>query len=457
MSALTPGNISGGSTKPHVVVVGAGFGGLAAAHALRHAPVDVTIVDRQNHHLFQPLLYQVATAGLSPADIASPIRSIVKRYRNTRVLLDCVEGVNRADGTVSLRERGTLHYDWLILATGSQHSYFGRDEWAVFAPGLKTIDDATMIRRNVLLALERAEGEQDDKRRDALLTFVIIGGGPTGVEMAGAIAELSRTAVSMEFRHITPRCSRIILIDAGDRLLKSFPEKLSAKAKASLEMLGVEIRLNVRIDALHDRGVMIGEELVSAHTIVWAAGVVASPAASWLGCKSDRAGRAEVGPDLRPDGGGRIFVIGDTASCAGAAGAPMPGIATVAKQQGQHAARQIVRAIQGRAPRPFRYRSYGSMATIGRKRAVADFGRLQLSGLPAWLLWSTVHVYFLVGFRSRLSVGFTWMWNYLTFQRQARLITGLGNASPLPGQQRREKRLAATSAADQIASTTPAM
>lgn len=422
--------LGGGSARPHVVIVGAGFGGLSAAHALRLAAVDVMIVDRQNHHVFRPLLYQVATAGLSPAEIASPIRSIVKHNGNTRVLLDCVDGVNRADCAVLLREGGFLNYDWLILATGAQHSYSGRDDWAVFAPGLKTLDDATRIRRNVLLALERAEGEPDKKRRDALLTFVVIGGGPTGVEMAGAIAELSHTAVSMEYRHITPRCSRIILIDAGDRLLKTFPGTLSAKAKKALEMLGVEIRLNVRIDELHDRGVMIGDELVSAQTIVGAAGVIASPAASRLGCACDRAGRVEIAADLRPSGDGRIFVIGDTASCASASGTPLPGIAAVAKQQGEYAARQIVRANGGSSIKPFRYRSYGSMATIGRKRAVADFGRLRLSGLLAWLLWSTVHMYFLVGFRSRLTVGFTWLLNYLTFQRQARLITGLETFAP---------------------------
>lgn len=417
-------------TRPHVVIVGAGFGGLAAAKALGDQDVDVTVIDKQNHHLFQPLLYQVATAGLSPADIAAPIRSILRKYSNIRVLLDCVRGVDTENQTVTVNESAPIHYDWLILATGAHHSYLGNDEWAHWAPGLKTLDDATEVRGNVLIALERAEMETDKTKRDALLTFIVIGGGPTGVEMAGAIAELAHRSVSGDFRSITPNCSRIILVDSGKRLLKSFPESLSATALKALNQLGIEVRLGIRIAEVHDRGVMIGTELVCANTIVWAAGVMASPAAKWLGRTGDRSGRMPVDDDLRVAGLSNVMVIGDTATCLDEGGAPFPGVAPVAKQQGYYAAKAIMRRIEGQDVKPFRYRNYGNMATIGRQRAIVDFGRVQVSGLMAWLLWSVIHVYFLVGFRSRLTVGMTWLWNYVTFERNARLITGLVDAQP---------------------------
>ncbi|MBV9931281.1 MAG: NAD(P)/FAD-dependent oxidoreductase [Alphaproteobacteria bacterium] len=407
-------------SRPHVVILGAGFGGLAAAKALANRDVDVTVVDRRNHHLFQPLLYQVATAALSPADIAAPVRSILAGARNVRVLLDKVTGIQAGRRRVLLASGAELAYDWLVVATGARHSYFGRDDWAALAPGLKTIEDATAIRHRVLLALERAETETDPARRQALLTFVVIGGGPTGVEMAGAIAELARKSVSRDFRSITPHCSRVLLVEAAPRLLGAFPERLAAKARRAVEQLGVELRLGAPVAGLGRSHVLVGEERIAAHTIVWAAGVQASPAATWLHAPCDRAGRIVVGGDLLVPGEDRVFAIGDTAACLGAAARPLPGIAPVAKQQGRYVARRIL----GRTAAPFRYRDYGSMATIGRRRAVADFGRVQLAGFPAWLLWCVAHIWFLVGFRSRLSVGLTWAWNYFTFQRAARLITG---------------------------------
>jgi len=410
--------------RPQVVIVGAGFGGLAAAKALRKAPVDVTIVDQRNHHLFQPLLYQVATAGLSPADIAAPIRAIVKDNANTAVLLDRVDGVDASIGRVRLAGGRLLRFDWLILATGAYHSYFGRDAWAEHAPGLKTLDDATAIRRKVLLALERAENEGPGDERQALLTFVVIGGGPTGIEMAGAIAELARRSVSKDFRNITPHCSRVILIEAGERVLPSFPPALSKKARESIEGLGVEVMLGQPVNDIAADGVSVGNRFIPAHTIIWAAGVRASPAAYWLGAECDRAGRIIVGDDLRVPGIDHVFAIGDTASCPRARGKPLPGVAPVAKQQGRHAALSIIRALEGRTVAPFRYRDYGNLATIGRHRAVIDFGRLTMSGPGAWLLWCVAHIFFLVGFRNRFVVGASWLWNYLTFERGARLITG---------------------------------
>ena len=411
-------------TRPRVVIVGAGFGGLAAAQALRRAPVDITLVDKRNHHLFQPLLYQVATAALSPADIAAPIRGILGRNLNTRVLLERVTGVDTASKQVQLGNGAPIGYDWLVLATGARHSYFGRDEWAEHAPGIKTIDDATAVRRKVLLALERAETETDKDKRHALLTFVVIGGGPTGVEMAGAIAELARKSVSRDFRSITPHCSRVILIEGGPRLLAAFPEALSAKARHAIESLGVEVRLNARVSGIGSDHVRVGDETIPAFTAVWAAGVTASPAAEWLRAECDRAGRVSVGADLRVPGIEDVFVIGDTASCPGPKGTPLPGVAPVAKQQGRHVAATIKAALAGSPSRPFRYRDYGNLATIGRRRAVIDFGRLRLSGGTAWLIWCVAHIFFLVGFRSRLIVGLSWLWNYVTFERSARLITG---------------------------------
>lgn len=408
------------SKRPRVVIVGAGFGGLEAAKRLAGQPVDVTVIDRRNHHLFQPLLYQVATAALSPADIAAPIRSILARAGNVRVLLDSVKGVIPLANTVTLASGRTIPYDWLILATGARHSYFGRDDWSAYAPAIKTIEDATAVRRRVLLSLERAETERNLKGRNALLTFVVIGGGPTGVEMAGAIAELARQSVSRDFRSITPHCSRVILIEAGPRLLPAFPEALSERTRKALERLGVEVRLGKPVTDVGRAHVSIGPELIATHTVVWAAGVEASPAARWLGTRADRLGRVIVDEDLFALGQFNIFAIGDTAACPDSRGGTLPGVAPVAKQQGRYVAERIL----GRTIKPFRYRDYGNLATIGRRSAVADFGRLRLSGFPAWLLWCVAHVWFLVGFRSRLSVILHWAWNYFTYARSARLITG---------------------------------
>lgn len=423
-NAIRNSGTEAATKRPHVVIVGAGFGGLAAAKGLRHADVDVTIVDQRNHHIFQPLLYQVATAGLSPADIAAPIRAILKDNANCRVILDRVVGVDPDWQAVSLESGGRLTYDWLILATGARHSYFGRDDWAKHAPGIKSIEDATAVRHRVLLAMERAETESDKARRDALLTFVVIGAGPTGVEMAGAIAELARQSVSKEFRSITPHCSRIILIEAGPRILPSFPETLSERAAASIRELGVEVLTGAGVEEVSEDSVRVGKETIPAHTIIWAAGVKASPAAEWLGVDPDRAGRVPVDAGLHPAGERRIFVIGDTATCDGPDGRPLPGVAPVAKQQGEYCARAIKAAVTRRKSPPFRYRNFGSLATIGRKRAVADFGRIRLSGFPAWVVWCVAHIWFLAGFRNRLLVGANWLWNYLTFERHARLITG---------------------------------
>lgn len=412
------------NARPHVVIVGAGFGGLETANSLARADVDVTLIDQRNHHVFQPLLYQVATAALSPADIAGPIRSIVSGHPNIRVLLDRVMGVNKADKSVALSSGRDVAYDWLVIATGARHSYFGHDEWAQHAPGLKTLDDATAVRRKVLLALERAETETDPDRRQALLTFVVVGGGPTGVEMAGAIAELATRSVSRDFRSITPHCSRVVLIDAAPRLLTAFPPNLSAAAQRAIEHLGVEVRLNAPVSHIAADRVEIGHECIPTHTIVWAAGVRASRVAEWLNLDCDPAGRIHVGPDLRAPQSDHIFVIGDAASCVGPDGRPLPGVAPVAKQQGRHVARTIVAAEHGRAIGTFRYRNYGNLATIGRKRAVIDFGRIHVTGFPAWVLWSVAHVFFLVGFRNRFAVGIGLFWNYLTYARHARLITG---------------------------------
>ena len=422
--------------RPRVVIVGAGFGGLAAAKRLANRPVDVTLIDRRNHHVFQPLLYQVATAALSPADIAGPIRAIFAGADNVRVLLDEVTAVDASSRAVHLASGRTESYDALILATGARHSYFGKDEWAANAPGLKTIEDALAIRRKVLLALEQAETETDPERRRALLTFVVIGAGPTGVEMAGAIAELARRSVSSDFRSITPQCSRVLLVEAGNRVLASFPPKLSAAAERSLRKLGVELRLGIPVADVGAGYVEIGGELILAHTIVWAAGVQASRAADWLHVERDRNGRIFVGPDLRVPGRGEVFAVGDTASVAAAGRGGLPAIAPVAKQQGRYVADLIL----GRRSAPFAYRDSGNLATIGRNKAVIHWGRLQLSGFAAWLIWSFAHIWFLIGFRSRLAVGVSWLWNYVTYQRSARLITGQIPARPLPPSARHLER-----------------
>jgi len=414
-------------TSPHVVVVGAGFGGLTAAMELARRGLSVTLVDRQNHHLFQPLLYQVATAGLSPADIAAPIRTIVKRHRGIHVLMDEVVSVDHGDRRVVLANGATLHYDALVLATGARHSYFGSEAWEGHAPGIKTIDDALRVRSRILAAMEMAETTRQEnvEDRDEYLTFVVIGGGPTGVEMAGAVAELTRHAADMDFRYVTRRCVRIVLVEGGPRLLAAFPAPLADNARRSLEGLGVEVMLDARVTGVDADGVVVGGERLRAATVIWAAGVQASPAARWLEVEADRSGRVLVAADLSVPGRPGVFAIGDTASLVDAAGRIVPGVAPAAKQQGRHVARLIAERTAGRpGPGPFRYRNYGNLATIGRKRAVADFGRFRLSGMPAWMLWSTAHIYFLVGFRNRLVVGANWLWHYLTFDRGARLITG---------------------------------
>jgi NADH dehydrogenase len=410
--------------RPRVVIVGAGFAGLAAAKALGGTPLDVTVVDRHNYHLFQPLLYQVATAGLSPADIASPIRSILRRHKNVSVALAEVTGIDTAAREIVADGR-RLPYDVLVLATGARHAYFGHDDWAAFAPGLKEIDDATRLRQRILVAFERAEVEEDAARRRALLTFVVVGGGPTGVEMAGAIAELARKALAADFRTIDPRCARIILVEAAERLLQPFHANLSEAARRSLVKLGVDVRLGAAVTACDADGLVAAGERIDAATLVWAAGVMASTAGTWLGATTDRAGRVKVRGDLSVPGHPEIFVLGDTAYVRNEEGVPLPGIAPVAKQQGEYVARLILARHGGRELLPFRYRNLGTMATIGRKHAVAELGRLRIAGFPAWLLWSLSHVYFLIGFRNRLSVAINWSWSYVTFQRGTRLITGL--------------------------------
>jgi NADH dehydrogenase FAD-containing subunit len=409
---------------PRVVIVGAGFGGLSAAIALRRAKVHVTLIDRRNYHLFQPLLYQVATAALSPADIAQPIRSILRHQRNATVLLGRVTGVDKASREVLIDER-RIPYDYLIVATGARHAYFGNDAWEPFAPGLKKIEDATGIRRRILLAFEEAETAAHAAHRAPMLSFVVVGGGPTGVELAGAIAELARVALAADFRHVDPRETRIVLVEAGPRLLSAFPDTLSAKAKRALERLGVEVRLSAAVSACDEDGVAVGGERIAARTVLWAAGVAASPAAKWLDAEKDRAGRVKVEADLSLPGHPEIFVIGDTALATDGTGNPLPGVAPAAKQAGRHVARVIRARVDGRrAPPPFRYRHLGNLATIGRSAAIADFGRLRLSGRVAWLLWGIVHIYFLIGFRNRLVVALDWVWAYLTFERGSRLITG---------------------------------
>lgn len=418
------------AVPPEIVIIGAGFGGLAVARGLRGAGVNVTIVDRQNHHLFQPLLYQVATAALSPAEIAAPIRAVVRGHRHTRVLLDHAVGVDKAARQVRLASGSMLPYDVLVIATGARHSYFGRDDWAAFAPGIKTIDDAIRVRSKVLIAMERAETDRQENpdTRAQHLNFVIIGGGPTGVEMAGAIAELTRHAADMDFRHISANCVKVMLIEAGDRVLATFPPDLSAHALGALMGLGVDVRLGARVTDISEDAVTVGDEVIPAAAIVWGAGVQASPAASWLGADADRAGRVIVRPDMTVPGHPEIFVIGDTSSLTTADGRVVPGVAPAAKQQGQFVARQIKAQAVGKTPGAvFRYKNYGNLATIGRKRAVADFGRAKLHGFPAWLVWSTAHIFYLTDFRARLIVGAQWVWHYLTFDRGARLITGIGD------------------------------
>jgi NADH:ubiquinone reductase (H+-translocating) len=425
--------------RPRVVIVGAGFGGLSAARSLAKANVRVTLVDRRNHHLFQPLLYQVATAGLSPSQIATPIRTILRRQRNAEVLLGTVTGVDTERRHVVLGNEHREHhinYDYLVLATGARHSYFGRDEWEEFAPGLKSLEDAIELRKRVLLAFERAELEQDEEARRRLLTFVVIGAGPTGVEMAGAIAELARRALASDFRSIDPRAARVILVEAGPRTLATFPEELSAYTEKALTCLGVELMLSSKVTGIDAHGVTLdGARMIPSACVVWAAGVAASPVAKWLNVEADRAGRVSVQWDLSMSGQPDIFVIGDCALAKDHKGRPLPGLAPVAKQQGEHVGKLISKITRWRGvPRPvFRYKDYGALATIGRKIAIADFGKIKLRGLLGWLMWCLAHIYFLIGFRNRFSVAIDWAWSYLTFERGARLITGsVEVAQPAP-------------------------
>jgi NADH:ubiquinone reductase (H+-translocating) len=408
--------------RPQVVIVGAGFAGLEASKALAKVAVDVALVDAHNHHCFQPLLYQVATAALSPADVAWPIRAIVRKQKNVRVIMARVTGIDLGARRVHTGEI-VLPYDYLILATGATHSYFGHDDWEPLAPGLKTIADATEIRRRFLLAFERAEVVEDEAERARLLTFVIIGGGATGVELAGAIAEVAQRTLRHDFRRIDPRTSRIVLIEAGPRLLPTFPASLSDYAERSLRHMGVEVTLDRAVTGCDAHGVALDGGRIEAATVVWAAGVAASPAAIWIGAERDRAGRIKVNADLSVPAHPDIFAVGDTASVAGRDGRAVPGIAPAAKQMGRYVAKVIAARVQGRpALAPFAYHHLGDLATIGRKSAVVKLGVFQLTGFIGWLFWSAVHIYFLIGLRNRFVVALNWLWSYLTFQRGARLI-----------------------------------
>ena len=416
--------------RPHVVIVGGGFGGLTAARALARAKVRITLLDRTNHHLFQPLLYQVAMAGLSPAEIASPIRSILARQRNVRVLLASVAGVDVDAKLVRLRDGESVAYDWLILATGANTTYFGHEEWAKHAPGLKTLEDAIEIRRRVLMSFERAERETKPARRKELLTFVSIGGGPTGVELAGAVTELAKHVLARDFRSIDPKEARVVLVEAGARILSAFDEPVSAKAVAQLRELGVEVRTGARVTAIDPRGLDVeiagAKERIDASTVVWGAGVRATGLGASLGVPLDRGGRVVVGPDCAIPGHPRVFAIGDMAAFT-EDGKLLPGVSPVAMQQGRYVARIVRRELEGK-PRdasPFRYFDKGTMATIGRSRAVLQLGKLRMSGFFAWVAWLLVHIWYLIGFRNRLVVMFNWAWSYFTYRRGARLITSI--------------------------------
>lgn len=409
--------------KPKVVIIGAGFGGLEAAKALRRAAAEVVVIDRQNYHCFQPLLYQVATAALSPADIAWPIRHILRPQRNATVFMENVLGVD-PEARLVRAEFGDTQYDYLVIAAGARHSYFGHDEWADYASGLKRIEDATAIRRKILTAFERAELMQDGDEQQSLLTFVIVGGGATGVEMAGAIADVARQTLAADFRRIDPRSARIVLIEAGPRVLPTFSPRLSDYVRKTLERSSVEVRTETLVTGCDARGVDLKNGRIDAETIIWAAGVMASPAAQWLGSQTDASGRVKVAKDLSVPDYPNIFVIGDTASVLDEKGRPVPGIAPAAKQMGKYVGKVIsARIAESKQPAPFRYVHLGDLATIGRRAAVVKFGRLELKGFVGWMFWSVAHIYFLIGLRYRFLVAFNWAWDYITFQRGARLIT----------------------------------
>ena len=410
--------------KPHrVVIVGAGFGGLEATFGLAGAGVEITLIDRRNHHLFQPLLYQVATASLATSEIAWPIRYLLRDRHDVTTLFANVCGVDKAEKRVLLEDGESVPYDTLILATGARHAYFGHDEWEPFAPGLKTLEDATTLRRRILVAFERAERETDPEKRDALLTFVVIGAGPTGVEMAGTIADLAKDTLPRDFRHIDTRKARVVLIEAGTRVLAGFPDDLSAYAQKSLEQLGVDVMLGEPVTECSADGVVYGGKTLAARTIVWAAGVRASRAAEWLDAPADRAHRLKVEPDLTVPGHPEIFAVGDTVTIAGPDGNPVPGIAPAAKQEGRYAAALIKARLAGGTLPPFRYKHAGSLAQIGKRLAVIDFGRIKLRGAIAWWVWGIAHIYFLIGLRNRISVALSWLWIHARNQRAARLIT----------------------------------
>jgi NADH dehydrogenase len=408
--------------KPRVIIVGAGFGGLEAAKKLARKDVQVTVIDRTNYHLFQPLLYQVATAALSPADISAPVRSVLSKFKNVEVILAEVESVDVAAKKVKTPDL-EFDYDYLILATGARHSYFGHNEWEKLAPGLKSLEDAIELRRRILMAFEYAEKTDDEAARKAAMTFVVIGGGPTGVEMAGAIAEISRHTLAKDFRHIDPSQARVILIEGDPRLLSAFPEDLSRSAQKQLADLGVDVRTNTRATNLTEAGVQIGDEFIPCRVKIWAAGNNASFVGKTLGAPVDRVGRTIVNDDLTIPDHPEVQVIGDLANFSHQNGEPLPGVSPVAMQQGRHAARNVLAMIEGRKPQRFHYWDKGTLATIGRNKAVANLRFVHLSGLPAWLAWLFVHIFFLVGFRNRLLVFLQWAWSYLTFDKGARLIT----------------------------------
>ncbi|MBB3216319.1 NADH dehydrogenase [Ochrobactrum sp. RC6B] len=409
---------------PHLVVVGAGFGGLQLIHDLKNVNVRITLIDQRNHHLFQPLLYQVATTILATSEIAWPIRHLFRDRTEVTTLLGTVTDVDTERRQVQLENGAEISYDMLVLATGARHAYFGNDQWEALAPGLKALEDATTIRRRLLLAFERAERETDEAKRKALLTFAIVGGGPTGVELAGIIAELAKQTIWPEFRNIDTRQTRVMLLEAGPRILAAFPEDLSDYALSALEKLGVEVRLGIPVKDITAEGVTVGEGFIPCRTAIWAAGVAASPAATWLGAESDRAGRVKVLSNLNVPGHEDIFVIGDTAWVEGPDGKPVPGIAPAAKQQGAYVATVIKSRIEGQTPpMPFRYKHQGNLATIGRGAAVVDMGRFKLKGIIAWWFWGIAHIFFLIGTRSRAAVAWSWLWTYISGQHSARLIT----------------------------------
>ena len=419
--------------RPHVVIIGGGFGGLSAARAMRTANADVTVIDRTNHHLFQPLLYQVATAALSAGDVTAPIRHILRRQQNTKVLLAEVRNIDTARKTVTIDfpERD-ISYDYLIVAPGSRHAYFGHDDWEPLAPGLKAIEDAAEIRRRFLLAFERAEKSENPAEQEEYMTFVVVGGGPTGVELSGAFPTIARKALYPDFRNIDTRKSRVILLEGGPRILSSFPEKLGEIARKSLGEIGVEVRTNSIVTRVESDAVYIGEERIPTRTVFWAAGNAASPLGATLGVPLDRVGRVLVNEDLSIPGHPEVFVIGDLALVVRDDGRPVPGVSPAAMQEGRAAARNIRRLIGKRPTKPFRYRNKGDLAVIGRSRAIADFGKLHFSGRIAWLLWLFVHIMYLVGFRNRLSVFLQWAYSYLTYQRGVRLITSTERHVPVP-------------------------